>query len=95
MTDDQHTPLTDDRVTVGNLISALVDYVDPETLADALADDLDLDTPVIIRTAAGQYLQIGEITLNAMEEYHRVDEAVIALPARYVILAAEPPKRAS
>ena len=67
-----------DFVTVGALLAALTD-VDP-------------DTPVVVATGTGQYLWITEITLDAMEERYRVDEAVIALGAEYVVLTVEPPK---
>ena len=67
------------------------DTVTVSTLIAALADDVDPDTPVVVRiVGTEQLLWISEITLNAMQERYSVDEAVIALPAEYVILAVEP-----
>jgi|SRR5271163_3291030 len=64
------------------------DTVTVSTLIAALADDVDPDTPVVVRiVGTEQLLWISEITLNAMQERYSVDEAVIALPAEYVILA--------
>lgn len=69
-------PVTGAVVTVAKLIAAL--------------SDLNPDTPVIVETGTGELLWIEEITLSAMQERYRVDDAVIALPAEFVIVAAGP-----
>ena len=88
--------VTGGRTTVATLLAALAnDPDDADTLIAALADDIEPDTRVVVRVPGAEqpFLWITEITLNAMTEHHRVDEEVIALPQKYVILVAEPPRK--
>ena len=84
------------RTTVATLLAALAnDPDDADTLIAALADDIEPETRVVVRVPGAEqpFLWITEITLNAMTEHYRVDDEVIALPEKYVILVAEPPRK--
>jgi hypothetical protein len=57
-------------------------------LAAALAD-VNPDSPVVVRIADTEELwRISDVTLAAMRELHKVNEAVVNLPAEYVIVVA-------